>query len=242
VVAAGLSLIMLLGEMIGAHYRSRYGMGNLSYFTSGPFLTIGVGMYAGYLTAALLCVAGRAGLTRSLIVVTTAYAALTPWGTGFGHGRPRLLAVVLFVMLGVLASLASIRTTRSSARRLIGYGAAFVVLLGGAVLLTKPVLEWSVGTMAASGNVAFEALATALPFVCATALVYAGFITARRPGWLSAIAVTIFPLVVFCTAVNQIVMGPYRSDVLLLTPLYYVLVVSLVTVTGRRARRRPSTS
>ena len=62
VVAAGLSLVMLVGEVVGAHYRppadeiSNYGL----YFISGPFLTIGVGMYFGYMTAALLCVVGRA--------------------------------------------------------------------------------------------------------------------------------------------------------------------------------------
>ena len=96
--------------------------------------------------------------------------------------------------------------------------------------------------MATSGMVAFAALATALPFICVAGLVYAGFITARRPGWLAATAVTIFPLVVFCTAVNQIITGPYRSDAILLTPLYYVLAVVVVTVAGRRASRRPSTS
>jgi uncharacterized membrane protein YdjX (TVP38/TMEM64 family) len=92
------------------------------------------------------------------------------------------------------------------------------------------------GTVTTSGNVAFLALATALPFVCAAALAYAGLAAARRPGWLTATAVTIFPLVVFCTAVNQIVTGPERSVALLLTPLYYVLAVLCATVAARRGR------
>ena len=63
VVAAGLSLIMLVGEIIGAHHRppaeeiSSYGL----YFISGPFLTIGVGMYFGYMTAALPLRGGTCG-------------------------------------------------------------------------------------------------------------------------------------------------------------------------------------
>jgi hypothetical protein len=211
---------MLVGEIVGAHYRppadeiSNYGL----YFISGPFLTIGVGMYLGYMTAALLCVAGRAGLTRLLVLLTTAYAACIHLEIWFGgYPRPRLV-LGLFVMLGVLASLATIRTTRSSGRRLIGYGAAFVASVGIAVLVTKPVLDWSLGTITTSGNVAFMALATALPFICAAALIYASLTSARRPGWLPAAAVTIFPLVVFCTKVNQIVTGPNRSDAILLTP------------------------
>ena len=243
VVAAGLSLVMLVGEIIGAHYRPPANENYGPYFISGPFLTIGVGMYVGYLTAALLCLGGRAGLTRLLVLLTTAYAALMPSEIVFGgYPRPRLLIVVPFVMLGVLGSLATIRPTSSSARRLVGYGAAFVGLVGVGVLVTKPVLDWSMGTITTSGNVAFMALATVLPFICAAALVYASLTAARRSGWLTATAVTIFPLVVFTTAVNQIVTGPNRSDAILLMPLYYALAVVLAIIAHRIGRRRPSTS
>ena len=44
VVVAGLSLLMLVGEIIAAHIRTASGeVLNHSYFTSGPFLSIGVG-------------------------------------------------------------------------------------------------------------------------------------------------------------------------------------------------------
>jgi hypothetical protein len=48
--------------------------------------------------------------------------------------------------------------------------------------------------------------------------------------------------VVFCTAVNQVITGPYRSDAILLAPLYYALAVLLAAIAHRRARRHPSTS
>ena len=60
----------------------------------------------------------------------------------------------------------------------------------------KPFVGWSLGTVTTSGNVAFMALATALPYICAAALAYACSTAARRPGWLTATAVTTFPLVV----------------------------------------------
>ena len=245
VVVAGLSLLMLVGEIIAAQIRTASGeVLNYSYFTSGPFLSIGVVMYIGYMTAAVLCVAGRPGLARLQVLLATAYAAAcVPWEVWFsGFPGPRLLILVPIFMLGVLAALASIRTTRSSARRLIGYEAAFVASVGIVFLATKPFAEWSFGTITTSGNVAFMALATALPFICAAALAYASFTVARRPGWLTATAVTIFPLVAFCTAVNQIVTGPNRSDAILLTPLYYALAVLLATIAHRRGHRRPSTS
>ena len=244
VVVASLSLLLLVGEIIAAHIRTASGeVVNYSYFPSGPFLSVGVGMYFGYIAAALICVAGRPGLTRLLVLLATAYAATcVPWEVwSGGFPGPRLLVLVPIFMLGVIASVATIRTTRSSARRLIGYGAGFVASAGIAFLVTKPFARWSLVTVTTSGNVAFMALATALPFICAAALAYAAFTAARRPGWLTATVVTIFPLVVFCTAVSQVVMGPGRSDAIL-TPLYYVLAAVLAASAHRRGDRRPSTS
>ena len=245
VVVASLSLLLLVGEIIAAHVRTASGeVVNYSYFPSGPFLSVGVGMYFGYIAAALICVAGRPGLTRLLVLLATAYAATcVPWEVwSGGFPGPRLLVLVPIFMLGVLASLATIRTARSPARRLIGYGAGFVASVGIAFLVTKPFVGWSLETVTTSGNVAFMALATAVPFICAAALAYAAFTAVRRPGWLTATVVTIFPLVVFCTAVNQVVMGPGRSDAILITPLYYVLAAVLAASAHRRGDRRPSTS
>jgi hypothetical protein len=196
------------------------------------------------MTAVVLWVAGRPKLTRFLVLVATAYAAAcVPCEVWFrGYPGPRLLILVPLLMLGVLAALATITTTRSSARRLIGCGVGFVVSVGIAFLVTKPFLGWSIGTVTTSGNVAFVALATALPFICAAALAYASLTAAGRPGWLTATAVTIFPLVVFCTAVNQITTGRERSNAILLTPLYYAAAVLLATAAHRRGHRRPSTN
>jgi hypothetical protein len=170
IVVAGLSLLMLVGEIIAAHIRTASGeVLNYSYFTSGPFLSLGVGMYLGYMTAAVLCVAGRPVMTRLLVLLATAYAAAcVPWEVWLGgFPGPRLLILGPILMLGVLASLATVRTTRSSARRLIGYGAAFVASVGIALVVMKPFVGWSLGTITTSGDVAFAALATALPFICA---------------------------------------------------------------------------
>ena len=245
VVVAGLSLLMLVGELIAAHIRTASGeVLNHNYFTSGPFLSLRAGMYVGYIAAAVLCVAGRPGLARLAVLSATAYAAACVpselWFIGFPG--PRLLILVPILMLGVLAALATIETTRTSARRVIGHGAAFVAGGGVAFLVTKPFLGWSLGTVSTSGNVAYAALATALPFVGAAALVYAGLAVRRWSGWLTATAVTVFPLVVFCTAVNQVVMGARRSDIVLLTPLCYALALLLVAIAARRGRRRPSLS
>lgn len=239
-VVAGLSLLLLGGEIIAAQVRTASGeVFNYGYFTSGPFLTIGVVVYVGYIAAAVLCVSGRAGLARLAVLSTTAFAAFLH--VDLGVPQPQLLIVVPLFMLGALAALATVVTTRRSARRLAGYGSAFVVSAAIALLATKPFLQWSLGTITTSGNVAFAALATALPFVCAAALVYASRTAARQPGWLIAIAVTIFPLIVFCTAVNQVITGPYRSEAILFTPLYYASVVFLLII-AHRQRRRPSTS
>jgi hypothetical protein len=46
VVVAGLSLLMLVGEIIAAYIRTASGeVVNYSYFSSGPFLSVGVGLY-----------------------------------------------------------------------------------------------------------------------------------------------------------------------------------------------------
>lgn len=245
VTAAGLSLLMLVGEVIGARYRPPVEeLQNYSrYFISGPFLTIGVGMYFGFLTAALLCVLRRAGLSRLLLLVTTGYAAWMYPQIGFGgYPAPRLLVLVLFVLLGILASLSTIRTTGASRRGMIRYGAVLVAVVAVAVLLSKSVLGWSLGTITTSGNVALAVLATVLPVASALALAYAALVAIRHPGWLAATAVTVFPLVVFATMVNQVIMGSNRSDAALLTPLYYVLAVVLGTLAYRRGRRQAATS
>jgi hypothetical protein len=73
------------------------------------------------------------------------------------------------------------------------------------------------------------------------ALAFASLTAAGRAGWLTATAITIFPLVVFCTAVNQIITGPKRSDAILLTPLYYAAAVLVATIAHRHGHRRAST-
>lgn len=244
VTAAALSLLMLVGEVIGARYRppaeelQHYGR----YFISGPFLSIGVGIYLGFLAAALLCVLRRPGLSRLLLLLTTAYAAWMYREIGFGgYPVPRLVVLVLFVLLGVLAALSTIPTTSASRRRMIGFWASLVVVVAVGIALTKSAMGWSLGTITTSGNVALAVLATVLALVSALALVCAAVITGRHPGWLTATAVTIFPLVLVSTAVSEIVSGFSRPAVVLGTPLYYVLALVLGTLAHRQGRRRAST-
>jgi hypothetical protein len=159
---------------------------------------------------------------------------------GRGYPAPRLVVLVLFVLLGVLASLATISTTGSSRRRMVGYGAALVVVTSVAILLTKSAMGWSLGTITTSGNVAFAVLATVLAVVSGLALAYAAIITGRHPGWLTATAVTVFPLVVFSTMVTEIVSGFSRPTVVLGTPLYYVFALVLGTLAHHQGRRHAS--
>jgi hypothetical protein len=240
-VAAGLALVMLAGEVIGAHDRlpPEEIHTHSQYFTSGPFLTIGVGMYVAYLSAALLVVLGHGGLGRLLALLTVGYAAWMRWPLWFGGGypTPRPMVLVLFGLLGVLIALSTIRADRRTARRLVGFGAAFVValVLGGA--LTKFWLDWSVGTLTTSGNVALATLATVLPLVGGAALLIAAVFSGRYPGWPAAIAVAAFPVVLFCTAVSREV-NPARADSRALIPVCYLAVLGLVALSHHVGRRR----
>lgn len=241
VVAAGLSLVMLVGEVLGARLRqpAEEISGYSLYFTSGPFLTIGVGLYLALMTAALFVVLGHGGPARLLVLCTVGYTVWRRWPVGSaGHlPVPRLLVLVLFAGLGVLAALATIRPSRRAARRMVGLGAAFVAAVAVGLMLSRPVLGWSIGTMATSGNVAFAALAAVLPGVGGAAVLIAALVNGRHPGWPSAIAVAAFPVVLFCTLTSQMV-NPDRSAERALFPLYYVLVVTAVALVHHRGRRR----
>lgn len=240
VLAAGLSLVMLVGEIIGAQLRPPpedihvYGL----YFLSGPFLTIGVGLYLAFLTAALLAVLGRGGLARLLALAGVGYALWMPWSFGAGgYPGPQPVILVLMAGLGVLAALATTRVNRWTSRRMVGYGAGFVAAVAAVLLLTKPLLGWSVGTMTTSGNVALAALATNLALVLGAAIVISA-VTSRQPEeWPAAIAVAALPVVLFCTGVSQSV-NPAHAGPRALIPLGYVLVVAAVAAAHHRGDRR----
>lgn len=239
VAAAGLSLVMVVGEMIGAYFLSvDPSAGGGYYFESGPFLTIGVGMYLAYLTAMLLVLWGHGGLARALLLAAVGYAVWMRWQVfSPGYPAPRLMALVLFAGLGLLATLTTLRPGRRAARRMVGWGAGLVgaVLVG--LLLSRPVLGWSVGTMATSGNVAFAALAVVLPVVGGAAVLTSALFSHRLPGWPTAIAIAALPVVLFCTLVSQSV-NQAQADGRALFPLYYVLVVVAVALVHRRGRRQ----
>lgn len=237
VAAAGLSLLLLVGEVIGAQARPpaeeihHYGQ----YFISGPFLTVGVGLYLALMSAALLVVLGRGPVARLLVV---AAVGDTLWMRhSWGYPLPQLQVQVLLGGLALLAALATVRPSRRVSRGMVGLGAGFVVALGVGILLSRPVLGWSVGTMSTSGNVAFAVLATVLPFVGGAAVVVAALEGHRHPGWPAAIAVAAVPVVLFCTIVSQAV-NPVQAGPRTLIPLGYVLVVGVVAAGCRRGRRR----
>ncbi|MBP2415318.1 hypothetical protein ACFFOM_02935 [Microlunatus capsulatus] len=239
VVGAALGLLMLAAEVIGA--RSRPPMEEVAnyghYFLSGPFLTIGVGLYLAFMTAALLVVRGHGGLARLLLVAALAYVA---WMSSLWSGpypTPRPLVLALFAGLALLAALATLRPSRRAARGMVGYGAALLTALLLGVLVTKPVLGWSIGTMTTSGNIAFSVLATVLPFVGGLALLVAGLRSRRHPGWSVAIAVAAFPVVVFCTTTSQMVNSTQAAE-RAWYPLYYLAVLTTVAVVHRRRNRQ----
>lgn len=243
VVAAGLSLVMLVGELVGAYYRPTVAeIGHAGpYLVSGPVLSIGVGLYLGFLNAALLVVLGYGGVGRLLIGLALAYTVWMWWlGGPAGYPTPRLLVLALFTGLGLLGALATLRPNRAGCRRIVGYGAGFLLAVAAGLGLSKPVLGWSIGTMATSGNVAFAALATVLPVVGVLAILTAALVSRRHPGWPSAIAVAAFPVVLFCT-IASVMVNRYQAADRAFYPVYYLLAVAAVAVIDHHGRRRPIT-
>jgi hypothetical protein len=186
-------------------------------------------------------VLGYGGLGRLLIGMALAYAVWMWWlGEPVGYPTPRVLVLVLFTGLGLLAALATLRPSRAGCRRMVGYGAGFVLAVAAGLGLSKPVLGWSIGTMATSGNVAFAALATVLPAVGVIAILSAALVSGRHPGWPSAIAVAAFPVVLFCT-IASVVVNPYQAAERAFYPVYYLLAVAAVAVIHHHGRRHSVT-
>ncbi|WP_375423826.1 hypothetical protein [uncultured Friedmanniella sp.] len=239
-VAAGLALTLLVGEVLGARHRVPTAEIDVHghYFNSGPFLTIGVGLYLAFMSAALLVVLGHGGPARVLVLLAVASTAWMHWSpSADGYPVPRLLVLALFAGLGLLAALATLRPDRRRSRRMVGFGAGFVTAVAAGLWATKPFLGWSVGTMATSGNVAFAALAVTLPFVGGAAILVAALTSRRHPGWPAAIAVATLPVVVFCTVASQMV-NPQHSADRAFFPLYYLVAVASVALVHHRAKRR----
>ena len=240
VVAAGLSLLLLVGEVLGARARppaeeiEHFG----EFFISGPFLTIGVGLYLAFMTSALLVVWARPGLARVLLLTAAAYAAWMLVTTGGQYPVPQAAVLVMCVGLGLLASLTTLELGRPARRRLVSAGSAFVTLVVAGLLLTKPLLEWTVGTMTTSGNVAAAALAVVLAVLGGGAILLAASLQSRYAGWAAALAVTALPVVLYCTAISVSV-NPIHTASRSLIPLVYLLVLTCVAVfASRRSRSR----
>ena len=235
VVAAGLSLLLLVGEVLSARARppaeeiQHFG----EFFISGPFMTIGVGLYLAFMTSALLVVWSRPGLARVLLLTAAAYAAWMLATAGGPYPVPRAAVLVMFVGLGLLASLVTLELGRSARRGIVSTGAAFVTLVVAGLLLTKPLLGWSVGTITTSGNVAAAALALVLSVLGGAGILLAASLGARWPGWAAALAVTAVPLVLFCTAISVSV-NPVHTASRSLIPLAYLSVLACVAIASRR--------
>ncbi len=231
VTASVLALLLLIGELIGAQYRLP---GTSPYFQVGPVQSIGAVLYLGFLLAAALWVRRRAVGARLLAVLSAAYAlgALVPLGART-LPWPRDFVLVTFVLLGLLSSLATPRTTRAVTRGVVRYGTLLLASIAIGVVLTRLPLEWSFGTMTTSGMVAFMALATALPFAAVAAVGYAAWVDRRRPGWLLAVLMSVFPVVVCCLLIHVDVTARDGARVGLGSMLYLVVIV----VVGRLMHR-----
>lgn len=242
VTAAGLSLLLLVGEMLSARARppaeeiQHFG----EFFISGPFMTIGVGLYLAFMTSALLVVWSRPGLARLLLLTATAYAAWMLATAGGPYPVPRAAILVMFVGLGLLASLATLELGRPARRRMISTGAVFVTLVGIGLLLTKPLLGWSAGTMTTSGNVAAAALAVVLSVLGGVAILLAAPLGSRWPGWAAALAVTAVPLVFYCSAIS-VAVNPVHTASRSLIPLAYLSVLMCVAIVAHRRGRLRAT-
>lgn len=243
VAAGSLSLLLVTGEVIGA--RSRLPADTTAtesrYLSSGPFLTTGVGLYVAVLVAALLVLIARPGLARLLLLAGSAYALWMACATAAGaHHLPRLPLLVMCAGLGLLASLTTLELGRLARRRLLRSGAGFVGAVASGLLLTRPLLGWSVGTMTTSGNVALAALAFVLSVVSGATILLAAVRARRSPGWPSALAVAAFPVVVFCSMVS-VVVNPVHLESRALIPAAYLAVVAAVATTVRLRRRLATT-
>jgi len=243
VMAAGIALLLLVGEVVGARHRPpAEELVYSRYFSSGPFLTIGVGLYLAYMTAALLVVLARPGVARLLLLAGSAYAVLMLAAAGTAdYPVPRVPLLLMCVGLGLLASLTTLDLDRRARRRLVGAGAGFVTAVCIGLLLTKPLLVWGIGTMTSSGNVALAALAAALPVVSGGGLMVSAVLVALSrvrvsADWSAATAIAAFPLVVYCSVVS-ILVNPVQAPTRALIPVLYVLVVAVVARVVKRRRR-----
>lgn len=235
VAAAGLSVIMLLGEVLGAHGRPpaeliyMYG----EYFISGPFMTIGVGLYIAFLIVFVLVVRGHGGFARFLLLGAVALAAITrALQVLGGYPAPRLMVLAMFAGLGLLAALATIRPSRQEVRRILGFGAGFTgaLVLG---LATAGIYHYGGGVdLASFGNSGLGSLAGVLTVLMGIALV----VSLRHPGWTATIAVAAFPLVVFCSIASWVA-GNYDPEMVAAYPLGYLLVASSVALIYRQGQR-----
>lgn len=236
VAAAATSLLLLVGEMIGARYRLPETAGR--YLTTGPFLSVGVGLYLALMAAAVLVGIARPGFARLLLLTGSGYALWMAAATSAGiHYLPRLPLLMTCVGLGLLASLTTLELGRTDCRRLLEFGAGFTGAAAVGLLMTKPLLDWSVGTMTTSGNVALAALAVVLPVVVGITIALAAARARRYPGWPAALAVTAFPLVVYCSMVS-VVVNPVHLPSRALIPAAYLAVVVVVAAMVRRHEHR----
>jgi hypothetical protein len=149
---------------------------------------------------------------------------------------PRAAVLVMLVGLGLLAGLVTLELNRPARRRTVSAGAAFVSLVVAGLLLSKPLLGWSVGTMTSSGNVAAAALAVVLAVLGGGAILLATSLRARRPSWAAALAVTALPVVLYCSAIS-VAVNPTHAASRSLIPLAYLLALSSVAVAVVASRR-----
>jgi hypothetical protein len=198
VSASGLSVVLLLIAELPLPFSA--GTVPPGFATLGPVMTVGVGVYAGWLVAGLALLAGRRGAARLTAAVTALLTvAVVPFAALTGTPRPPLYLLAVLVGFGVVASSSRLDGGRST--QALGFTAA--LLVAAALVRGRPANDlWDrrLGNYRWAADVYWVGYFA--PWFTGAALAVALFLTIRGRPWLAATAVATLPwmyLSVFAT-------------------------------------------
>lgn len=227
-VLAATFLVMI--EIDGALHREATGF-EADYFVAGPFLSIGAIVYLTWIASFVCIILRRSGPARLLVGASVVLSILMMTVPPSLAG-PRLLILVLLISVGMLALVDRVRTVAVERKILVAFGLAVVTVQAVVVAVLPGGDQLPNGY----GNVALRQISAWLAAVGSLGVIAAAFAARIRPGWLSAAAICLTPLLVFWVLATQISSG--RHSGLLGFPLLYVALVALVVAAHRRGERR----
>lgn len=173
------AVIMLIGEIAGAHHRPASPNYSLM-FLSGPVLTIGVGIDIGFIATLMFVLAGRTQLARMTSLGTSILALWMTWPNGLlPYPKPPTVVTGTMAVLALIALLGLVHEEKPSRRQRVITGAAALVATAGLILLLF-MITGSIGWVPAQPHATILAAITTyaaigIPVIVATAaFVHAG--------------------------------------------------------------------